>query len=112
LKWCENATGIDQFPQPGKTDIHADFGDYCYKGLRHSLSHGWSCGPAPFMSDRLLGVKILEPGGSKISVTPDTAGLEYVRGTVPTARGIITVEADKNGKFKVDVPDGIKIVNS
>ena len=29
----------------GKKDIHGDYGDYCYKGFRHSLCHGWASGP-------------------------------------------------------------------
>lgn len=51
---------------PRIKDLHADFGAYCYKGLRHSLSHGWSCGPAHFLSERVLGVSFPEPGKVRI----------------------------------------------
>ena len=104
LDWTVNAGRIDEIPAPGKKDIHADFGNYCYKGLRHSLSHGWSCGPAPFLSERVLGVSFPEPG--KVLIRPDLGDLDYVRGTVPTPQGLITVEADPKG-FRCDVPPGL-----
>ena len=109
LRWTENASRIDELPTPGKADIHADFGNYCYKGLRHSLSHGWSCGPAPFLSERVLGIKILEPGAKTVAVKPDLGDLEYVRGAFPTPQGVIQVEADRKG-VKVDLPPGVKCV--
>ena len=101
LNWIKNAGRIDELPVPGKKDLHADFGNYCYCGLRHSLSHGWSCGPAPFLSERVLGVRFPEPG--KVIVSPDLGDLEWVRGQVPAPGGVITVEADKKG-VHVDLP--------
>ena len=108
LKWTRNACRIDEYPVPGKDDIHADFGKYCYVGLRHSLSHGWSCGPAPFLSERVLGVRFVAPG--KVSISPDLGDLEYARGTIPAPGGLITVEADRSG-FKYTLPEGIERVN-
>lgn len=107
LDWTENAYGIDSMPVPGKKDIHGDFGNYCYKGLRHSLSHGWSSGPAPFLSERVLGVRFTAPGC--IRIQPDLGDLEFVRGTVPSPFGVIRVEADRTGKVKTDVPEGLKV---
>ena len=107
LEWTKNATGIDEFPVPGRPDIHADFGKYCYVGLRHSLSHGWSCGPAPFLTERVLGVSFPEFG--KVLVKPDLGDLEYVCGKVPVAGGVISVEADASGKINIDAPSGIEI---
>ena len=104
LDWVRNAGRIDEFPVPGKKDLHADFGNYCYKGLRHSLSHGWSCGPAPFLSERVLGVRFPEPG--KVIVRPDLGDLERVRGTVPAPGGVVTVEADRKG-FRCELPPGL-----
>ncbi|MBO5667698.1 MAG: alpha-L-rhamnosidase [Lentisphaeria bacterium] len=111
LNWTDNAFGIDQLPVPGKKDIHADFGKYCYVGLRHSLSHGWSCGPAPFLSERVLGVKFLAPGGSKVSIRPDTGDLEYVSGSVPTAHGTIRITAERGRKVAIDAPAGIEVIH-
>ena len=105
LSWIKNAGRIDELPVPGKKDLHADFGNYCYCGIRHSLSHGWSCGPAPFLSERVLGVHFPEPG--KVIINPDLGDLEWVRGQVPASGGIITVEADKKG-VHVDLPPGLE----
>lgn len=110
LDWIRNTSPISELPVPGKDDLHADFGDYCYKGLRHSLCHGWACGPAPYLSERVLGVRILAPGCRKVSVNPELAGLDCVRGTFPTPHGTIRIEADKSGKLKVDAPNGVDIV--
>ncbi len=44
LEWTRNAFRIDEMPVPGKQDIHGDFGQFCYKGFRHSLCHGWASG--------------------------------------------------------------------
>ena len=110
LSWSVNAGRIDELPVPGKADIHADFGAHCYKGLRHSLSHGWSCGPAPFLSERVLGVRFLAPGGTKVAIRPDLGDLAFVRGGVPTPRGVITVEADRSGKCEISLPDGVTAV--
>ncbi|MBQ7206850.1 MAG: alpha-L-rhamnosidase [Lentisphaeria bacterium] len=104
LDWTRNAGRIDELPVPGKKDLHADFGAYCYKGLRHSLSHGWSCGPAPFLSERVLGVSFPEPG--KVIVRPDLGDLTWVRGSVPAPGGVVTVEADAKG-FRCDLPPGL-----
>ena len=109
LDWIVNASRIDEPPVPGKADLHADFGAYCYKGLRHSLSHGWSCGPAPFLSERVLGVRFPEPG--KVLIRPDLGDLEYVRGKVPTPFGPVEVEAERSGKFQARVPEELKLLS-
>jgi len=106
LDWIRNSNHITEPPVSGKDDLHADFGNYCYKGLRHSLSHGWSCGPAPFLSERVLGVRFPKPG--KVSIQPDLGSLEFVRGCVPTPFGPVKVEADCSGKFLAEIPDGLQ----
>ena len=50
LEWTANAARIDELVPPGKKDIHGDFGNYCYKGFRHSLCHGWASGPTAWLS--------------------------------------------------------------
>ena len=42
VSWTNNAFRIDELPVAGKKDIHGDYGEFCYKGFRHSLCHGWS----------------------------------------------------------------------
>ena len=110
LQWCKNATRIDEMPVPGRPDIHADFGDHCYTGLRHSLCHGWAAGPAAWCSQKILGVNPAEPGFRKITFTPDLCGLEWVKGTVPTPYGVISVSLKENSKPEIILPEGIEII--
>ena len=112
LKWLKNTTPITEFPVAGKDDLHADFGNYCYKGLRHSLCHGWASGPAPFLLEKVLGVQFLTPGGSKIAIHPNLGDLEFVSGSVPTIYGKIEVYANRSGVIKIKAPDTIEIVTS
>ena len=112
LDWVKNASPISELPVPGKADLHADFGNYCYKGLRHSLCHGWACGPTPFLSKRVLGVKFLSPGGKRVEVKPDLGGLEFAEGSFPTPFGAIRVYADRSGKLEVSAPREVKIKNA
>jgi hypothetical protein len=113
LKWLENAGRIDEITPEGKVDVHAKYGGYCYVGLRHSLSHGWASGPTSWLSEYVLGIKILAPGCKEIAVEPHLGDLDWVEGTYPTPLGIIKVRHEKlpNGKIKSDisVPKGIKV---
>ncbi len=109
LDWTENAAGIDAPVPEGKKDIHGDFGAYCYLGLRHSLCHGWSSGPVPFLARRVLGVEVLEPGCKKLRIRPDLCGLEWVRGSYPTPYGKVEIFSD--GKdIVIHAPDGVEIL--
>lgn len=116
LDWTVNdkgefdAHGIDEIVPEGEKNIHADFGKYCYVGLRHSLCHGWSSGPCTFIARHVLGVKILEAGCKKIEVKPNLCGLDWIRGTYPTPFGKVEIYADKDGKVEIKAPDEIEIV--
>ncbi|MFP5207939.1 MAG: alpha-L-rhamnosidase C-terminal domain-containing protein [Acidobacteriota bacterium] len=70
-----------------------------------SMAHGWSAGPAAWLMEELLGVKATEPGFRKAQVRPALAGLQWVRGAVPTPRGLIRVRADAR-HVQVDIPPG------
>jgi hypothetical protein len=116
LDWMENAARVDELPTSGKRDIHADFGDWCYKGLRHSLCHGWAAGPTAWLMEHVLGISPAAPGFSSVAVRPNLAGLEWARGTFPTPQGIISVShesrADGSVATTLDMPDGVSQVNS
>ena len=51
IEWAKDAVGIDELVPEGARDIHGDFGNYCYKGFRHSLCHGWASGPTAWLSE-------------------------------------------------------------
>lgn len=109
LDWMENSSPIDRLPRAGERDIHGDFGKFCYIGFRHSLCHGWSCGPIIFLIKKLSGIKPLEPGCKKVSIHPVSAGLKKYDIKFPTPQGVIEVKLE-NGKFDVTVPEGIEVV--
>jgi len=114
LDWAENVTRIDEMPIKGKKDIHGDFGDYCYPGFRHSLCHGWSAGPAAWLSEHVLGVEIEEAGCRAVRIKPNLADLDWVEGTFPTPYGVIKISHKKlpDGKIqsKVDAPKQVRVV--
>ena len=61
-------------------------------GSYTSGSHGWSGGPAPFLTNQVLGVAPTAGGFSTFQVLPHPpANLTWSEGTVPTPHGAITV---------------------
>jgi hypothetical protein len=114
LAWTENASRSDELVPPGKKDIHGDFGNYCYKGFRHSLCHGWASGPTAWLSEHVLGIKVLSPGCRRIAVKPQLGDLKWARGNFPTPLGVIEVnhikQNDDTIKSKIKVPDGIEVI--
>ena len=113
MEWLkDNPLPITALPDQNRKNIHADYGKYCYKGLRHSLCHGWSSGFLPFFYDYILGIKMVEPGYKAIRVEPRLCGLKEASGTLPTIYGPIKVSHKLvDGKIvsDVSVPDGITL---
>ncbi len=114
ITWAENSFRIDEIPRKGKKDIHGDFGAFCYKGLRHSLCHGWASGPVAFLAEEVLGIKILSPGCKKVKISPKLGKLKFAEGAYPTPHGLIKIKAyrDEAGKTitMYEVPDDIEII--
>jgi hypothetical protein len=92
LDWVDNVGRIDELPSEFKNDIHADYGDYCYKGLRHSFCHGWASGPTAWLTEHVLGFQVVEPGCKVIRIKPNLGDLHWVKGSFPTPFGIVEVE--------------------
>lgn len=114
VEWLENASRIDELVPQGKVDVHSTYGDYCYKGLRHSLCHGWASGPTAWLSQYVLGIEIMEPGCKTIKITPNLGDLEWVEGTFPTPFGEVKLmhekQADGTVKTVIEAPESIKII--
>lgn len=114
IDWVENSTKLDELPKGTKRDIHGDFGDYCYKGYRHSLCHGWSSGPVSFIYEHILGIKIAAPGCKTIIINPDLGELEFAEGNFATPQGKLFVrhekQADGSIKTSFDSPPDIEII--
>jgi alpha-L-rhamnosidase len=114
IEWMENTARIDELVSDGKVDVHGDYGNYCYKGYRHSFCHGWASGPTPWLSEHVLGVKILEPGCKTIKIAPQLGDLTWAQGTYPTPEGIIYIRHEKqeDGSIvsEIEAPSGITII--
>jgi len=114
LKWKENAGRIDEITPEGKVDVHVQYGNYCYKGLRNSFCHGWASGPTAWLSEHVLGITVLEAGCRKVKIEPHLGDLKWVEGTYPTPYGIISVRHERlnDGKIKskISAPKEITII--
>ncbi len=114
IDWLKNGARIDELVPEGKTDVHLTYGGYCYKSLRHSFCHGWASGPTSWLSENVLGVKVVEPGCKVLSIEPHLGDLLWVKGTFPTPFGVVKIEhkklADGTVKTAVDAPKGVKIL--
>ena len=99
VEWINGSGRTDALPEVGQKDIHGDYGKYCYTGFRHSLCHGWSCGPIEFLAESVLGITVSDVGCKKITIAPDLGGLQYAKGKFPTPYGIIEIchTATENG---------------
>jgi alpha-L-rhamnosidase len=116
INWLPNASRIDELVPAGMKDIHGDYGAYCYKGFRHSLSHGWASGPTPWLTEHVLGVQVIGAGCRIIKIEPHLGDLSFAEGTYPTPYGIVKIKHVKqaNGKIKttVSAPGQVKIIVS
>jgi len=114
MDWIPNAGRIDELVPKGKIDLHAKYGSYSYKGYRNSLAHGWASGPTAWLTENVLGVKIMAPGCRIIKIEPHLGDLKFVEGSFPTPLGIVKIKHTKiaNGTIKSDIsaPKGIKII--
>lgn len=110
----ENSGRIDEITPVGKKDIHGDFGAYCYLGYRHSLCHGWAAGPTAWLTEHVLGVKVMEAGCKVLKIEPNLGDLDRVEGTFPTPFGIVEIKhtkiADGSVKSEIKAPKGVRII--
>ena len=114
IAWTNGCTRIDELPVPGRKDIHGDYGEFCYKGYRHSLCHGWSSGPAAWLINHVLGIRPLAPGCRRVAVRPFLGDLEWAEGAMalPTGEAVrVRVERNTTGDLdvKVDAPDWVQV---
>jgi hypothetical protein len=71
-------------------------------------SHGWGSVPLLWLHDSLLGVRIVEPGGSRLRIAPENGGLPYVAGHTATPKGPVWVYYDpQQYRLEVQIPPGV-----
>ena len=113
IKWMKNAEPIDRIPSEDRADVHGNNGNYCYKGFRHSLCHGWASGPVPFLTEHVLGIKITGTGGTKVEITPHLGNLQFAKGSVALAGGKLEVSHVRDEKGRVQTtykaPKGVSV---
>jgi hypothetical protein len=64
--------------------------------------------PLLWLHDTLLGVRILEPGGAKIRIAPQSGGLPFVAGHTMTPKGLVFVHWDPRAwRLEIIVPEGV-----
>lgn len=114
ISWMNHAAPIDEIPKEGQIDVHGMYGEYCYKGYRHSLCHGWASGVTAWLSEQILGVQILEAGCKKVKIAPCLGDLEYAKGTYPTPYGNLFVshKKKKDGTIetKWEAPKEVEVI--
>lgn len=114
IEWLkDNPLPIDAMSEKNRKNIHADYGKFCYLGLRHSLCHGWSSGFIDFFYSCILGVTSIENAYKTIKIEPHLCGLTYAEGKIPTKYGIIAIKHTvKDGKIETekDIPCGITLI--
>jgi alpha-L-rhamnosidase len=72
-----------------------------------SLSHGWSAGPTNWLTERVLGIRPTGSGFATVDIDPDLANLTWVKGAVPTPRGLLSVKVEHRGSSRpvfIDLP--------
>ena len=112
VEWIKDSGRIDDLPKDGQKDIHGDYGKFCYTGFRHSLCHGWSCGPIAFLTETVLGVHVSD-GGKKITVEPSLCGLEFADGSIPTPYGKAEISVRRAGgetEVEITAPKEVEIL--
>jgi hypothetical protein len=71
-------------------------------------SHGWGAVPLLWLHDTLLGVRILEAGGAKLRIAPQTGGLPFVAGHTMTPKGLVYVHWDPRlWRLETILPEGV-----
>lgn len=66
-------------------------------------NHAWGAAPANIIPRKLVGVEPLEPGCAKIQIKPQPASLDFFTASVPTIRGTVKVDWNRN-RLKIFIP--------
>jgi hypothetical protein len=72
-----------------------------------SMAHGWSSGPAAWLTENVLGITPASPGYDTVNIRPRLLGLQYARGSVPTPHGTIAIRIDQRKGIDLDLPPGV-----
>ncbi|HEY1647033.1 MAG TPA: alpha-L-rhamnosidase C-terminal domain-containing protein [Terracidiphilus sp.] len=93
-------------PRWTKRNFHTGLQADGLAGYYVSLAHGWSFGPAAWLTEEVLGVRSTGAGFRTAIIEPELAGLQGIEGSVPTPDGIIYVHAQR-GAMTLELPAGV-----
>ena len=80
---------------------------------RGTKNHAWSGGPLVIMSKYFAGITPLEAGYEKMRIDPEYTLSDHIRCTVPSVKGLITLNYEKSSEdYVIDLtlPQGMKAV--
>jgi alpha-L-rhamnosidase len=81
----------------------------CWEGFQlirdFQPNHAWTCYPGYLFQKYILGIQPTSGGFATFDVRPETGGLTFAEGTVPTVKGLITTRWEKraHGGFSLSV---------
>jgi alpha-L-rhamnosidase len=81
----------------------------CWEGFQlvrgYQPNHAWTSYPGYIFPKYILGIQPTSGGFATFDVRPETGGLTFAEGTVPTVKGLITTRWEKSddGKFSLSV---------
>jgi hypothetical protein len=82
--------------------------------LTRSHCHGWASAPTFYLSTAILGITPHPGRPDTIVFSPNPGDLRWMRGSVPTAAGIISVQGTREGtrwRYRVTIPEGCDLRN-
>ena len=74
-------------------------------GLRGEVNHAWTSYPGYIFLKYICGIQPTSGGFARFDVRPETGGLTFAEGAVPTVKGLITTRWEKSadGRFSLSV---------
>jgi len=80
---------------------------------RGTINHAWSGGPLVIMSKHFAGITPLEAGYEKVKIDPQYTLSDNINCTVPSVKGLITLDYKKSGEeyvVNLTLPQDVKAV--
>ena len=76
-----------------------------YSGNNIEVNHAWTSYPAYIFLKYICGIQPTSGGFATFDVRPETSGLTFAEGVVPTVKGLVTTrwEKSKDGSFSLDI---------
>ena len=105
--------GSEAVKQLDRWKIVPDTQSFYEMWTRGDLSHSWNATPMFQMSGRILGVTPTKPGFREFAINPQTVGLTWAKGKIPTPHGVISVSlkiAGRQTDVEFHVPRNTKAI--